>query len=348
MPPFDSFDRSPRRARRLPVRGCVRRDRRRRRARRAARRRPGGRVGRGVRQRQRRAVVPRRRRHARRQRRSARAVQPPRLPGGRRHHPGDRARGPRPRGVPGLRRAGPVRAGDRRGNDDHRRPDEDRRERGRHPRPGRRRPVAAARHCRADRLRDDARRPGGFATSGGSCTASGPTNVVENYYLYNPGEEDAEVTPVLLGFQPPAGMEPPDADRRARRRGRRVPHGRRRRPARRAAQRGVRHRAGDAGRRRARASPARSTAWRRPRSPSGRPRGPTATSPTRGTSGSARRPPPKAALALYNNTTADVRRHAAGDHAAGRADRARLRRHRRGPGAIRYLDLTDPLRSATS
>ena len=35
-------------------------------------------------------------------------------------------------------------------------------------------------------------------------------NVVENYYLYNPGEEDAEVTPVLLGFQPPAGMEPPD------------------------------------------------------------------------------------------------------------------------------------------
>ena len=35
-------------------------------------------------------------------------------------------------------------------------------------------------------------------------------NVVENYYLYNPGEEDAEVTPVLLGFQPPPGMEPPD------------------------------------------------------------------------------------------------------------------------------------------
>jgi hypothetical protein len=35
-------------------------------------------------------------------------------------------------------------------------------------------------------------------------------NVVENYYLYNPGEEDAEVTPVLLGFQPPEGMEPPD------------------------------------------------------------------------------------------------------------------------------------------
>jgi hypothetical protein len=35
-------------------------------------------------------------------------------------------------------------------------------------------------------------------------------NVVENYYLYNPGEEDAEVTPVLLGFQPPEGMEPPE------------------------------------------------------------------------------------------------------------------------------------------
>jgi hypothetical protein len=34
--------------------------------------------------------------------------------------------------------------------------------------------------------------------------------VVENYYLYNPGEEDAEVTPVLLGFQQPEGMEPPD------------------------------------------------------------------------------------------------------------------------------------------
>jgi hypothetical protein len=36
-------------------------------------------------------------------------------------------------------------------------------------------------------------------------------NVVENYYLYNPGEEDAEVTPVLLGFQQPEGMQPPDA-----------------------------------------------------------------------------------------------------------------------------------------
>ena len=35
-------------------------------------------------------------------------------------------------------------------------------------------------------------------------------NVVENYYLYNPGDEDAEVTPVLLGFQQPAGMEPPE------------------------------------------------------------------------------------------------------------------------------------------
>ena len=35
-------------------------------------------------------------------------------------------------------------------------------------------------------------------------------NVVENYYLYNPGDEDADVTPVLLGFQPPAGMEPPE------------------------------------------------------------------------------------------------------------------------------------------
>jgi Family of unknown function (DUF5719) len=35
-------------------------------------------------------------------------------------------------------------------------------------------------------------------------------NVVENYYLYNPGEDDAEVTPVLLGFRQPAGMEPPD------------------------------------------------------------------------------------------------------------------------------------------
>ena len=36
-------------------------------------------------------------------------------------------------------------------------------------------------------------------------------NVVENYYLYNPGEEDAVVTPVLLGFQQPAGMESPEA-----------------------------------------------------------------------------------------------------------------------------------------
>ena len=35
-------------------------------------------------------------------------------------------------------------------------------------------------------------------------------NVVEHYYLYNPGEEDAAVTPVLLGFQQPAGMEPPE------------------------------------------------------------------------------------------------------------------------------------------
>jgi hypothetical protein len=35
-------------------------------------------------------------------------------------------------------------------------------------------------------------------------------DVVENYYLYNPGEDDAEVTPVLLGFQQPEGMEPPD------------------------------------------------------------------------------------------------------------------------------------------
>ena len=34
-------------------------------------------------------------------------------------------------------------------------------------------------------------------------------NVVENYYLYNPGDEDAEVTPVLLGFQQSAGMEAP-------------------------------------------------------------------------------------------------------------------------------------------
>ena len=35
-------------------------------------------------------------------------------------------------------------------------------------------------------------------------------DVVENYYLYNPGDEDAEVTPVLLGFRQPAGMEIPD------------------------------------------------------------------------------------------------------------------------------------------
>jgi hypothetical protein len=35
-------------------------------------------------------------------------------------------------------------------------------------------------------------------------------DVVENYYLYNPGEEDAEVTPVLLGFEQPEGMQPPD------------------------------------------------------------------------------------------------------------------------------------------
>jgi hypothetical protein len=36
-------------------------------------------------------------------------------------------------------------------------------------------------------------------------------NVVENYYLYNPGEEDATVTPVLLGFPQPEGLEPPAA-----------------------------------------------------------------------------------------------------------------------------------------
>ncbi len=36
-------------------------------------------------------------------------------------------------------------------------------------------------------------------------------DVVENYYLYNPGEEDATVTPVLLGFPQPAGLEPPEA-----------------------------------------------------------------------------------------------------------------------------------------
>jgi hypothetical protein len=35
-------------------------------------------------------------------------------------------------------------------------------------------------------------------------------NVVENYYLYNPGEEDAEVTPVLLGFRQPPEMPPPE------------------------------------------------------------------------------------------------------------------------------------------
>jgi hypothetical protein len=35
-------------------------------------------------------------------------------------------------------------------------------------------------------------------------------NVVETYYLYNPGEEDAEVTPVLLGFQQPPGMATPE------------------------------------------------------------------------------------------------------------------------------------------
>jgi hypothetical protein len=36
-------------------------------------------------------------------------------------------------------------------------------------------------------------------------------NVVEDYYLYNPGEEDATVTPVLLGFPQPEGLEPPPA-----------------------------------------------------------------------------------------------------------------------------------------
>lgn len=35
-------------------------------------------------------------------------------------------------------------------------------------------------------------------------------DVVESYYLYNPGDEDAEVSPVLLGFQPPDGFDPPD------------------------------------------------------------------------------------------------------------------------------------------
>jgi Family of unknown function (DUF5719) len=35
-------------------------------------------------------------------------------------------------------------------------------------------------------------------------------NVVENYYLYNPGEEDAEVTPVLLGFQAVDALQQPE------------------------------------------------------------------------------------------------------------------------------------------
>ena len=74
-----------------------------------------------------------------------------------------------------------------------------------------------------------------------------------------------------------------------------------------AAQRRVRHRAGDAGRRRARAHPHDRRRGRRRRSPSVRPPGPTATSPTRGTSDSARRRRRRGALALYNNTTATRR-----------------------------------------
>jgi hypothetical protein len=35
-------------------------------------------------------------------------------------------------------------------------------------------------------------------------------DVVENYYLYNPGEEDADVTPVLLGFPAGSALEQPE------------------------------------------------------------------------------------------------------------------------------------------
>ena len=168
-------------------------------------------------------------------------------------------------------------------------------------------------------------------------------NVVENYYLYNPGDEDAEVTPVLLGFQQPAGMEPPETIV--------VPDGEvvefrmadvADLPAGRTASCSApsrRRRSSSSG-----CSPARSTRWRRPRSRSGRRHGPTATSPTRGTSASARRSPPSG---RWRCTTTPRRRPSSRcrrsrpqgvQNVAGFADVAVA------AGAIRYLDITDAAR----
>ena len=118
-------------------------------------------------------------------------------------------------------------------------------------------------------------------------------NVVENYYLYNPGEEDAEVTPVLLGFQPPEGMEPPDTIvvpdgevvefRMADVAG--LPDG--------ITQRRVRHRTGNPGRRRARGYPNDRLGGDDLDDARGLDASATDMSPTPGTSGSARRPRPK-------------------------------------------------------
>ena len=173
-------------------------------------------------------------------------------------------------------------------------------------------------------------------------------NVVENYYLYNPGEEDAEVTPVLLGFQQPAGMEPPDtivvpdgevvefrmadvAD---------LPDG--------IAQRRVRHRAGDPGRRRAGPHPH----DRHGGDDVDHARGDdTADGYVANTwyVGLGPAAPTEAALVVYNNTTSRLRRDGAGDHARGGADRSRLRRGRRGaPGRSTPSTSPTPLASATS
>ena len=224
VPPFRLVGRSPRRTRRVPVRGRVRRDRRRRRARRAARRRPGGRVGRGLRQHQRRGVVPRRRRHARRQRRNARAVEPPRLSGGRRHHPGNRAWGPDSRDVSGVRRPRSVRAGDRRGNRSS---------------AIRRGSVVSVVATRGRVVVGRSQLLGTAERTGYVMTLAAPAardqwwfvygeradNVVENYYLYNPGEEDADRDTgaprvPAAGWNGSAGVH-----RRSRRRGGRVPRG---------------------------------------------------------------------------------------------------------------------------
>ena len=167
----------------------------------------------------------------------------------------------------------------------------DRRQRGRHPRSGGRRSLATC-----------STRPTAPATSMTLGRAGRPRPVVVR--VRRAGRQRRRE---LLPLQPGRGGRRGDSraarvpaarrdgaarhDRRARRRGRRVPHGRRRRASRPTAQRRVRHRTDDSGGRRAGADPHDRHGGRRRRSRSGRRHGPTATSPTRGTSGSARRSP---------------------------------------------------------